>query len=166
MARSDLWKRYLDAGMEFTQMSRERAEAVVRDLVKAGEVRRKEAEQWVEDLLDRSRRNTEEVVALVRRELREQLENVGMTDAARRIGGPRPSTEPATRATERPATVPTSTAKKSPAKKSPAEKTGAKKTAAKEAPKKTGAKKTAAKKAAAKKSAKKTAAKKSTKKAT
>ena len=38
MAENPLIKRYLDAGMAFTQMTQARAEAIVKDLVKAGEV--------------------------------------------------------------------------------------------------------------------------------
>ena len=38
MPQNELLKRYLEAGMHFSQMTRERAEAIVRDLVKAGEV--------------------------------------------------------------------------------------------------------------------------------
>lgn len=78
MAQSDILKRYLDAGVAFTQMTRERAEAIVQDLVKAGEVRRKEVQENVELLLERSRQNTEELMAVVRREVVEQLKNLGV----------------------------------------------------------------------------------------
>ena len=37
MAKNPLIKRYLDAGMAFTQMTQSRAEAIVKDLVKQGE---------------------------------------------------------------------------------------------------------------------------------
>ncbi len=53
MARNALIQQYLDAGIQFTQMTRERAEAIVKDLVKAGEVRRKQAASLVDDLVDR-----------------------------------------------------------------------------------------------------------------
>jgi polyhydroxyalkanoate synthesis regulator phasin len=88
MAQNDIIKRYLDAGMAFTQLSRERAEEFVKDLVKAGEVRRKEAEETVEALVERSRRNTEELVAVIRREVADQLRSLGLEDLVKRAGLP------------------------------------------------------------------------------
>ncbi len=86
MAQNDILKRYLDAGMAFTQLSRERAEEFVKDLVKAGDVRRKEAEEVIETLLERSRKNTEDLVAMIRSEIADQLRNLGLEDLAKRAG--------------------------------------------------------------------------------
>jgi polyhydroxyalkanoate synthesis regulator phasin len=88
MAQNDTFKRYLDAGMAFTQLSRERAEEFVNQLVKAGEVRRKETEEVIESLLERSRKNTEDLVSLIRREVADQLRNLGLEDVVRRMGLP------------------------------------------------------------------------------
>ena len=88
MAQNDIFKRYLDAGMAFTQLSRERAEEFVKDLVKAGEVRRKEAEEVVETLVERSRKNTEDLVNLIRQEIADQLRNLGLEDVVKRAGLP------------------------------------------------------------------------------
>ncbi len=87
MPQSDILKRYLDAGLAFTQMTRERAEGIVQELVKAGEVRRKEAEKNIEELLERSRRNTDELVGIIRREIADQLRAIGLDDLAKRAGG-------------------------------------------------------------------------------
>ena len=87
MAQGDILKRYLEAGMAFTQMTRERAEAIVQDLVDNGEVRRKETQKWVEELLQRGQKNTEEIVGLIRREVTEQLRSLGLEDLAKRAGG-------------------------------------------------------------------------------
>ncbi len=57
MAQSDIFKRYLDAGAEFTQLTQKRAEAIVSDLVDAGEVQRSQASEAVQDLIERSRAN-------------------------------------------------------------------------------------------------------------
>lgn len=73
MAENDRLKRYLDAGLAFTQMTQKRAEAIARDLVKAGEVQRDQAQALVEDLLERSRENTERLLDSVRKEVRDQL---------------------------------------------------------------------------------------------
>ena len=120
MAQNDLMKRYLDAGMAFTQLTRERAEAIIKDLVKAGEIPRKRANESIEELLDRSRKNTEALVALIQEQVKDQLGALGIAtkdDIARleakisRSGGG-------------------STAKKAPAKKTAAKKTTAKKASA------------------------------------
>ncbi|MEY2477519.1 MAG: hypothetical protein QOG87_2834, partial [Actinomycetota bacterium] len=44
MAQNDMLRRYLDAGMAFTQLTRARAEAIVKDLVKAGELQREQTQ--------------------------------------------------------------------------------------------------------------------------
>ena len=38
MAQNDMLKRYLDAGIAFTQMTRAKAEEIVKDLVKRGDI--------------------------------------------------------------------------------------------------------------------------------
>ena len=58
MPQNELFKRYLEAGMQFSQMTRERAEAIVRDLVKAGEVQAEQTQSMVADVLERSRKNS------------------------------------------------------------------------------------------------------------
>jgi polyhydroxyalkanoate synthesis regulator phasin len=142
MAQSDVLKRYLDAGMAFTQLTRTRAEGIVKELVRAGEVRRERTQETVDDLIERSRRNTEALVNLVRKEVNSQLSQLGLATKLdlsrleRRLGfGGKKAPAKKT------------AAKKGPAKKAAAKKGPAKKTAAKKAP----AKKTAAKKAPAKK---------------
>lgn len=88
MAQTDPFKRYLDAGMAFTQLSREKAEEFVNNLVKAGDVRRKEAEDVIEALVERSRKNTEDLVAIVRQEIADQLRNIGLEDLVKKAGLP------------------------------------------------------------------------------
>lgn len=86
MAKNDSLKRYLDAGVAFTQMTRERAESIVQDLVDTGEVRRKEAQKRIEQLIERSQKNTDELLGLIRREVAEQLKSLGLDDLATRTG--------------------------------------------------------------------------------
>ena len=78
MAQTDLLKKYLDAGLAFTQMTQQRAEAIVKDLVKAGEVQAEQATQRRNELLDRSRKNTEVLMATIRKEVREQVKSLGL----------------------------------------------------------------------------------------
>ncbi len=68
--------------MEFSKMTRARAEGIVKDLVKAGEVQREQRQQRIEELLDRSRKNTEELVGAVRKELDRQLSTLGLATKA------------------------------------------------------------------------------------
>jgi polyhydroxyalkanoate synthesis regulator phasin len=169
MAQNEIVKRYLDAGANFTELTQRRAEAIVKDLVKTGEVQAEQAQQAVQDLLDRSRRSTERFLELVRHEVRAQVAGLGLASKKelarleKRIDVLRPKpaakNSPAKKTTAKKTTAKKTTAKKTTAKKTTAKKTTAKKapakkTTAKKAPaKKTAARKTAAKKAPAKKSA-------------
>ena len=142
-------KRYLDAGIAFTALTQAKAEAIVKDLVSAGEVQTEQAQAVVTDLLERSRKNTEKLLETVRAEVAEQVKALGLVGQAEiarlekrieALTGRTPVTE-----------APAAPAKKAPAKK----KAAAKKAPAKKAPakKKAAAKKAPAKKAVAKKSA-------------
>jgi polyhydroxyalkanoate synthesis regulator phasin len=181
MAENDLLTRLLDAGMTFTALTQARAEELIRDLVRAGAVQADHAQESVDELLARSRRNSERVLEAVRSEIDDQL---GKLDLATRADierlvhrfadvaatlvaqvapdRARGSSTTASSRASRPAAVTSSTtasAKKAAAKKTTAKKSAAKKTTAKKttAKKTTTAKKAAAKKAPAKKStAKKT----------
>ncbi|MEO7573599.1 MAG: hypothetical protein ABIX10_14290 [Acidimicrobiales bacterium] len=151
MAQNDVLKRYLDAGIAFSALTQTRAEALVKDLVKAGEVQADQAREAVIDLLERSRQNSEKLIETVRAEVRAQITSLGLVSQAdldrieRRISSLLgTATAPAKRAA----------AKKVPARRAAARKAGtAKRTTAKKAP----AKRAAARKAA---TAKRTTAKK------
>ncbi len=152
MAQNDVLKRYVDAGIAFTALTQTRAEALVKDLVKAGDVQADQAREAVTDLLERSRKNSEKLIETVRAEVRTQITNLGLVSQAdldrieKRISSLLgTATAPAKRAA----------AKKAPAKRAVAKKAGA-------------AKRTTAKKAGTAKRAvtkKASAAKKSVKKA-
>ena len=72
------FKRYLDTGMAFSALTQARAEAIVKDLVRSGEVQSEQAQSTVSELVDRSRRNTERFVESVRAEVREQVRSLGL----------------------------------------------------------------------------------------
>jgi len=173
MAKKDAWKRYLEAGTAFTQITRARAEDLVQDLVKSGVLQRKEAQARVEELLERSRQGSEALLNLVRDEVTTQLHSVGIAsveDLARQVAsvlGRTPPT-PATKTAAKKTAATRTAAKKTAAKKTAAKKTAATRTAAKKtAAKKASATRTAAKKASATRAAaKKTAAKKTVAKKT
>lgn len=145
MAQNDLLKRYLDAGVEFTALTQARAEALVKDLVKAGEVQADQARGVVTDLLNRSRKNREQLIATVRSEVKAQISGLGLASKAdidrfeariiRLLGGTPPAKKaaPAKTATakkvtakkpaaKKPAAATKSTGKKAPARTAPAKK--------------------------------------------
>ncbi len=152
MANSTIEK-LIDAGIQFTEMSKKQADAFVSKLVKAGDLQRQEAERITQLLVDRGRETSERVSSLVRAEVEresawlndrfDELERQ-VEDLATRVGAPVP-----TRGKKR-AAKKSAAKKKAPAKKSAAKK---KAPAKKRAAKKSAAKKRAAKKSAAKKSA-------------
>src|SRR3954469_2237194 len=82
MPQNDALKRYLDAGMAFTQMTRSRAEGIVKDLVKAGELQQKQSQKQVDDLVERSRKNTEQLFEALRAEITQQLSALGLATKA------------------------------------------------------------------------------------
>jgi len=156
MAQNDVLKRYLDAGLAFTALTQSRAEALVKDLVKAGEVQADQARDAVTELIERSRRNSERLLETVRKEVRTQVTQRGLASkadldklearVAKLFGA---AAKPAKAAVEQVAPAKKAAAKKTAAKKAPAKKAAVKKTTAKKA----AAKKTAARKAPAKKQA-------------
>ena len=76
----DLFRRLLDSGVAFTQMTQERAEAIVRDLVRAGEVQSEQTSRFVQEILDQSRQNTERLLETVRKEVSEQVAALGLAN--------------------------------------------------------------------------------------
>jgi polyhydroxyalkanoate synthesis regulator phasin len=140
----------LDAGMTFTAMTQARAEDLIRDLVRAGEVQAEQAQSVIDELLDRSRRNSERLIDAVRAEIRQQMASLGLATkndverlerriaevsaarGTRKATTKKASTRRSTKAT-REAGGRASTAKKAPAKKAPAKKATARKAPARKA---------------------------------
>jgi len=160
MSTHPILKRMLDAGLQFTEMSREQADKMVKEFVRSGQAKRKDREVLVEQLLERGRAVTEGIAAAIQREVGKHLATVvarldevedRVEDLAGRLGVAGGSKASARVATSAPESAPATKAKvkQAPAKKAPAKKSATKKTAAKKAP----AKKSATKKAPAKKSA-------------
>ena len=151
MDEHDGFRRYVEAATTLTQITRSRAEELVRELIKAGEVERHRAQDWVEDVVKASRDRSEALVATVRGEVRQQLKEVGFTnmdDLAKKVADILARTSAAgRRATHRPGKK----AKKTGSKKAGTTKATAKKRAPGNAAKPAGAKKAGAKKTGAKK---------------
>jgi polyhydroxyalkanoate synthesis regulator phasin len=118
-------QRYLDAASGITNLTTNKAEQVVKGLVRSGEAAGDQAETLVKDLLDRQQRNRDAVVALVKSETTRAVRAMGLATG----------TEVATakKATAKKATAKKATAKKATAKKATAKKATAKKATAKKA---------------------------------
>lgn len=129
MAEADPLRKYVEAGIAFTQLTKAKAEAIVRELVRAGEVQREGAQDRVDELLDRSRKSTEGLVGVVRREIAAQLASLGLATQAdlaeleQRLRRPAPAQPPTGGPGGRPAAARAAGAAgpaKSPAAKAPA----------------------------------------------
>jgi polyhydroxyalkanoate synthesis regulator phasin len=146
MEQNEVFRRYLDLGAAFTHVTRERAEELMRELVRLGDLQREQAQGWVDDVLDRSRKNTEALLDLIREEVARQLSSMSLVtrdDVSRLVTRltPTPARKGAAKKATKKATTkkaPAARAKKAPAKKAPAKKSTAKRTsAAKKTAKKT-----------------------------
>jgi polyhydroxyalkanoate synthesis regulator phasin len=144
MAQSPDWKQFLEAGMQFTAMTRSQAQRRARELVREGQLAQERMQSFVEELLETSRKRADEFVEIVRHEVERQLKTLGITPRGARKAA---STKTATKSAK----------KKAPAKK----KTATKKKAATKATTKKATKKSAKKKAPAKKAAARSSTKKS-----
>ena len=82
MAQTNVLKRYLDAGVAFTTLTQSKAEALVKDLVKTGEVQTEQAQAAVLELVERSRKNTEAFIDQVRKEIAASAESLGLATIA------------------------------------------------------------------------------------
>ena len=144
MAQVPDWKQFLDAGVQFTNVTREQAEKLVNELVREGQLAQDRAEVYIDDIVERSRKWSDELQGRISAEIQQQLRAVGIatqqdihrleTKISSRSGARKPAKKKA--------------AKKKPAKRKPAKKKPAKKKAAKRKP----AKKKAAKRKPAKRS--------------
>jgi polyhydroxyalkanoate synthesis regulator phasin len=91
VAQIDGLRRYIEAATTLTQVTRGRAEEIVRELVASGEVERNRAQDWIEDLIKRSREASETLVTQVssevERQLGERFKDLDLDDLAKRVAG-------------------------------------------------------------------------------
>lgn len=78
MADKDGYRRYLDAAAVLGHVTRARAEELVREMMGGTDVPRGQAQQWVEEIVERGKKATEDLVDLVRSEVSNQLEALGL----------------------------------------------------------------------------------------
>ena len=138
MATNDFLKRYLDVGLALASPTQARAEALVKELVKAGEVQSDQARELVAIVIERGRLNGEKLIETVRAEVKHQITSMGLASRSdierveQRLSSLFGSAPARTAAP--PAAAPKTDAPKTPAKKTPAKKTPAKKAVARKTP--------------------------------
>jgi polyhydroxyalkanoate synthesis regulator phasin len=142
MPQTPDWAKYLNAGVEFVAVTRTQARGRAKELVAQGQLAQNQVQEFVDDLVDESRRRTDSMMELVRQEIGRQVKTLGIAtkDDLARLEAKLVSQ--ASRASKPPGAKKTA-AKKSASKKAAGKKTASRKTAAK----KTARKKTTAKKA-------------------
>lgn len=121
------WKRFLEAGMQFTEMRRSQAQQLARDLAEQGQLARDQVAGAVDEIVAMSRRRSEELGDVVRKEVQRQLGALGLATKAdlakleRKINATAKTAKKANKAaTAKKATA----AKKKPAAKKPAKQAG------------------------------------------
>jgi polyhydroxyalkanoate synthesis regulator phasin len=142
--QSSDWKRVLSTGMEYTELGRSQARAIVSDLVAQGHLARDQMSTAVDEVLDMSRRRSEDLRKLVQNEVQRQLGALGLATKAditaleRKLGPPArsaPKQAPGKTAPVKKATATKAPAKKAATKKATATKAAGNRAAPKSAPK-------------------------------
>src|SRR5689334_6814482 len=72
------WKQILEAGMQFTEMRRSQAKSLAADLVAQGHLARDQMAATVDELVDLSRRRTNDLRKIVQTEVSRQLGTMGI----------------------------------------------------------------------------------------
>ena len=78
MPRNDRYRRYLEAAAVLGEITRARAEELVKELKGGGDVQRAQAQQWVDELVERGRDAAGDLVDIVRSEVSKQLQALGL----------------------------------------------------------------------------------------
>ena len=78
MAQSPDWKQLLETGMQFTEMRRSQAKRVAQDLASRGQIARDQLAGTVDELVDMSRRRSENLRKFVQKEVQRQVGALGL----------------------------------------------------------------------------------------
>jgi polyhydroxyalkanoate synthesis regulator phasin len=82
MPQASDWKRALETGMHFTELRRSQARAIVSELVAQGHLAREQMAAAVDEVLEMSRRRSEELRKVVQKEVQRQLGALGLATKA------------------------------------------------------------------------------------
>jgi polyhydroxyalkanoate synthesis regulator phasin len=78
MPQTSDWRRVIETGMQFTELRRSQARAIVTDLVAQGHVARDQMSAAVDEVLEMSRRRSDDLRRLVQKEVQRQLGSLGL----------------------------------------------------------------------------------------
>jgi polyhydroxyalkanoate synthesis regulator phasin len=76
------WQRMLETGMQFTELRRSQARAIVSDLVAQGHLARDQMSAAVDEVIDISRRRSDDLRKVVQSEVQRQLGALGLATRA------------------------------------------------------------------------------------
>jgi len=88
MARMDEFRRYIEAASSLREITRSKAEALVKELAASGEIERAHTKEWVDTLVKESKKRSDFVVDQIRREINRQIsdiKNQTTEEAVRRV---------------------------------------------------------------------------------
>jgi polyhydroxyalkanoate synthesis regulator phasin len=133
------WNKYLDAGAEFVAMTRTQARKRAKVLVSQGQLAQEQVQGFVDDLVEESRKRTDVMLEVVRKEIQRQVKTLGIatkedlarletritkqskqTKAAKSTKSTKSTPKKKSAAGKKPATKSKPAAKKKPAKKAAA----------------------------------------------
>jgi polyhydroxyalkanoate synthesis regulator phasin len=80
--QSSDWKRALEAGMQFTELRRSQARSIVDELVAQGHLARDQMGAAVDEVVEMSRRRSEDLRKVVQNEVQRQLGALGLATRA------------------------------------------------------------------------------------
>jgi polyhydroxyalkanoate synthesis regulator phasin len=114
---ADALRRYVDAMVGATEVSRERAEKIIGDLARRGEVRTRDMQKAARELAERSARNQRDLARLIQKEVKRQVEALGLAtrddvgDLRERVGSledgsPHAATKPTAKPSRKPSRKP------------------------------------------------------------
>jgi len=80
--QSSDWKRALEAGMQFTELRRSQARSIVSELVSQGHLARDQMGAAVDEVVEMSRRRSDDLRKVVQNEVQRQLGALGLATRA------------------------------------------------------------------------------------
>ncbi len=88
MARMDEFRRYIEAASSLGEITRSKAEALVKELAASGEIERTHTKEWVNTLVKESKKRSDFVVDQIRKEINRQISDLKIQtteEAVRRV---------------------------------------------------------------------------------
>ena len=82
MPQASDWRRALETGMQFTELRRSQARAIVADLVAQGHLARDQMGTAVDEVVEMSKRRSDDLRRIVQAEVQRQLGSLGLATKA------------------------------------------------------------------------------------